>query len=246
MIPVEEQEPEKLPGWAWLFPIFFGPIGGIGAFIAFRKRKNAGWLLAVGFMVSALIYGLSYNSVSYDIPDLDPVEPESYSVYLPLPEGSSITYTNYKPSYSLRYLRSWEKVEDFTWLGYTYDVVFIGPYFPSSEISVVIVIGTYTDYTIGQTTLESYVNLAEVQAVQDLEYPYKEVSRQEGGRISGCRSLLVTGDVTYADGSIERDTAAYFILDNTAYVITYCAPLEEYDNYYSIFTGMLGSFEIKE
>jgi len=54
---------KPLPAWAWLFPVLFMLLGGIGSFIAFRKRRHAGWLLAVGIImqvISGVIYNILY------------------------------------------------------------------------------------------------------------------------------------------------------------------------------------------
>ena len=51
---------KPLPAWAWLFPVLFMVLGGIGSFIAFRKRRHAGWLLGLGIIMQ-VINGVIYN-----------------------------------------------------------------------------------------------------------------------------------------------------------------------------------------
>lgn len=50
----KEKAKKSLPWWAWLFPIFFGALGGIGSCIAFRKRLGAGWLFIIGVGVQGI------------------------------------------------------------------------------------------------------------------------------------------------------------------------------------------------
>ena len=60
---LRESSKKPLPAWAWLFPVLFMLLGGIGSFIAFRKRRYAGWLLAVGIImqvISGVIYNILY------------------------------------------------------------------------------------------------------------------------------------------------------------------------------------------
>ena len=60
---LRESLKKPLPAWAWLFPVIFMLLGGIGSYIAFRKRRHAGWLLAVGIIIQVIngvIYSILY------------------------------------------------------------------------------------------------------------------------------------------------------------------------------------------
>lgn len=60
---LRESSKKSLPAWAWLFPVLFMLLGGVGSFIAFRKRQHAGWLLGVGIImqvISGVIYSILY------------------------------------------------------------------------------------------------------------------------------------------------------------------------------------------
>lgn len=59
---LRETQKKPLPAWAWLFPILFMFLGGLVSWIAFRKRRGAGWLFVVGIIMqgfSALIITLT-------------------------------------------------------------------------------------------------------------------------------------------------------------------------------------------
>ena len=58
---LRETQRKPLPAWAWLFPIVFGFLGGLVSWIAFKKRRGAGWLFVVGIImqgISVLIIAL--------------------------------------------------------------------------------------------------------------------------------------------------------------------------------------------
>jgi len=59
---LRKTQKKPLPAWAWLFPIVFMFLGGLISWIAFRKRRGAGWLFVVGIVmqgISALIIALA-------------------------------------------------------------------------------------------------------------------------------------------------------------------------------------------
>jgi hypothetical protein len=59
---LRETQKKPLPAWAWIFPIAFMFLGGLVSWIAFRKRRGAGWLFVVGIImqgISALIIALA-------------------------------------------------------------------------------------------------------------------------------------------------------------------------------------------
>ncbi len=62
---LRESLKKPLPAWAWLFPVLFMLLGGIGSYIAFHKRRYAGWLLVVGIIMQ-VINGVIYNRLYVD------------------------------------------------------------------------------------------------------------------------------------------------------------------------------------
>jgi len=47
----DEGRRNKMPWWAWLFPIFFGFLGGLISWLYYRRKvKGAIWLLLVGII----------------------------------------------------------------------------------------------------------------------------------------------------------------------------------------------------
>ena len=51
---LKERLKKPLPPWAWVFPIVFGFLGGLGTWIAFSGRRGAGWLFVVGILVQVI------------------------------------------------------------------------------------------------------------------------------------------------------------------------------------------------
>jgi AAA+ ATPase superfamily predicted ATPase len=56
---LKERMKEPLPPWAWVFPIVFGFLGGLGSYIAFNKKRGAGWLMIVGIIVQMIMAAIA-------------------------------------------------------------------------------------------------------------------------------------------------------------------------------------------
>ena len=52
---------KSLPGWSFLFPIFFGLLGGIISAIVFRKRYRSYQLVILGLIMQFIISYLYFS-----------------------------------------------------------------------------------------------------------------------------------------------------------------------------------------
>ena len=51
---METSKKTTIPNWVWVVPILFGALGGTISWAILRKRKHAGWLFIIGFIVTVL------------------------------------------------------------------------------------------------------------------------------------------------------------------------------------------------
>ena len=144
-------------------------------------------------------------------------------------------YENEGFGYSCRYPADWELHGDAA--GNL--VLFAGPMDAENvfRININIVIDELVNYP--GISLDDYTEISDIQFQESLD-DYERLALNDTN-ISGTTAKLIT--YSFAIDTLEiKGTQAFFIRDNIAYIITYSATPDSYDEYYPEFELVYASF----